>query len=83
MNSFNTFREPLFQTPPFLTPRKNIDAEPNFTEDDRIDNDLPLVSVKPFNNATVGHRSCRLAENIGIDKVAHNVSVDSEGIGRK
>ena len=48
-----------------------------------IDGKMWLMCAKPRHDPRIGRRFRRLAENVGVDKVSHSVSVDPDSIGTK
>src|SRR5208282_2905741 len=75
--------EPVLEPGAFLPRRQKENSEPQFAENDGVDRDLALVLSQPFDGLGVGRRPRRLAENVGVDKVSHSVSVDPDSIGTK
>ena len=53
-------------------------AEPQFSENHRVDGDVWLVCTKPLDDTRIGRWLGRLAQNVSINQVFHNMSVDSE-----
>src|SRR4029077_14450504 len=66
-----------------LSLRQKEDSESEFAENDRINDDFPLIVAQPPDHDSIGRRFCRFAEYVGINKVLHNVSVDSDSTGTK
>jgi hypothetical protein len=59
------------------------DAEPQLSEDYRIDGELVSVGAQPGHDARIGCRAGRLAQHVSVDEILHSVSVDSDAIGTK
>src|SRR5665213_2901804 len=75
MNSLNALSEPSFQFTPPRTGRHQMNTKTNLAQNNRVNGDLTLVSPKPLNHPRLRLRLGRLAQDIGIDKVGHRVSV--------
>src|SRR5438128_1806686 len=75
--------KPALQTPPALAGGQKQDAEANFAEDDRIDDEFPFVFTEPIQYAPDRVRLCRLAQDVSVHEVSHKVSVDSDSIATK
>lgn len=75
--------EPVFQGFPLPSFRKNKNPKSQFTEDDRINGDLPLLCPQPLDHSRIRIGFRRLAQNVGIDQIFHSASVDSDSMGTK
>src|SRR2546425_12603363 len=60
-----------------------MNAKANLAQNNGIDRQLRLVLLKPLYHLCDRSRLGGLAENIGINKVSHRASVDSESTGTK
>ena len=60
-----------------------MNAEANLTENYRIDENFPFMPAKPINDFRVRLWLGCFAKDVGVNKVSHKVSVDSEGMGTK
>ncbi len=61
----------------------STNAKAQFSQNDRIDRELPLVGSEPRDHALVRDGFGRFAENVGIRQVNHKLFVDSESIVAK
>lgn len=77
-NVLNGALEPVIEPGPALASGQKKDSETDFAEDDRIDGDLSLEMPQPANDALIRRRLCRLTEDVGVDEISHNSSVDSD-----
>src|SRR5262249_20559153 len=68
-------------TPPSVAQQENAEAQ--LAEDDRIYGDFTFVVAQPLDHFGIGKLLGRLAEDVGVDQVSHNVSVDSDSTGTK
>jgi hypothetical protein len=75
-------------------PESSCHSQANRTNDDllceriydphaSLPNDFSLVVSQPFDHFRIGARLGCFAQHIGIDEVAHNISVDSDSSGTK
>jgi hypothetical protein len=75
--------EPTLERGALPAPRQQQDAKPKLTNDDRIDREISFVYSQPFHHTAIWLKFCRLAQNVRLDEIFHNVSVDSDSIGTK
>lgn len=75
--------EPALQPRASSAPRQQENPEPDLTQDNRVDDELPLVAAQPFDHPLIGLRLGRLGKDVGIDEVLHSESVDSESMATK
>ena len=53
MNSPDAFLKPVFQVTSAAAGRQEVNTEPDFAQDDRVNDDLTLVEAEPFDHAPV------------------------------
>src|ERR1043166_1916155 len=82
-NSSNSLFEPAFEPPPAPALCQEVNAEADFSQDDRIYLQLALVGPQPLDDFGARSGLGRLAEDIRVNQVGHRVSVDSDSIGVK
>src|SRR5262245_3106493 len=75
--------EPTLEPRTALSFRQQQNAEPDLTEDERIDRDLGFVPSEPSYHVEVRRDLGRLAQDVCIDEEFHSASVDSDSIGTK
>ena len=83
VKALNTCLEPSFQPGSALSFRQQQNAESNLAENDRVDDDIALVTPEPPDNGLVGRRPGWLAQDVGVDEERHRVSVDSDSMETK
>ena len=54
------------------------DADSQLAEDDRIYRDFTFLLAQPIEHFGIGELLGRLAEDVGVDQISHNASVDSD-----
>jgi hypothetical protein len=75
--------KPTFQCGPFFPFRQDENAEAQFSENNGIDGNVPLMDAKPSHHTSIGGRPRRLTQNVGVNPVLQSESVDSEAMGTK
>ena len=75
--------EPSFQSRPLPALGKDENPESQFAKNHRIDGDLRFVGAKPLDHSRIRSWFGWLTQNVGIDQILHNASVDSESMGTK
>jgi hypothetical protein len=79
----NPSAEPAFQCCSLPSFRQKENSESQLTENHWIDGDVWLICAKPFDDTRIRAGFRRLTENVCVNQVFHNTSVDSESIGTK
>jgi hypothetical protein len=73
----------MFQIFPAAPVRKGQKPNPNFTQDDGIDDNLGFMIYQPVEDSRIWRWLHRLAQDVGIYEDGHSVSVDSDFNGLK
>ena len=58
-------------------------SESDLTQNDRINDDLRFMGAQPVDHACRRLWPSGLTQHVGVDKIGHKVSVDSDSIGTK
>ena len=72
---------PFFEPLPTTSFRQDEDAVFQLAQHDGIDNKLGFVVPQPIDHRLIRSGFGGLTQNVCIDKVGHNVSVDSDSMG--
>lgn len=83
MQALDAIVKPLLEAFSPLSLRQKQNAEPHLAQDDRIDDDILLVTPKPVDDVRVRRRLGDLAQHVRVDQELHSVSVDSDSMGTK
>jgi len=83
LNSFDAMLKPTLQSSTTPSNGQEQNTELNLSEDDWINHDFRFIVPQPSHYFRVGGWFRGFAENISVDQIGHNVSVDSDSIGTK